>query len=341
MKKHAKKFMILVATIVIICAISIVASAETYGDLEYEIVNDEVTITGVVEGVTGDVYIPDAIDGYTVTGIGESAFMNNWKTENIYFPDTIKYIGHHFFLGSKVNFHIKDIKKWCVAEYMNTSGNFESRGGEDFKFFYDGKLIENLVIPYGVTEIKDCAFWYFGRQLKSVEIPDTVAKIGKFAFLGCDNLESINIPDSVTYIGEGAFLLASCKGDIIIPDSVKNIDEHAFFTVDLKNIYILNPECILPEYTEDSSYQGVFNQYVTIFSHVGFSVEEYVNKNDYKFESMHYINGEWVEANGKEINNSCEYCKKLLKENPVDYFLLMITDFLNAIMRFLESFSIC
>ena len=335
MKKHVKKFMILVATVVIICAISIVASAETYGDLEYEIVNDEVTITGVVDGVKGDVYIPDTIDGYTVTGIGEYAFLHNKEIENMYFPDTIKYLGENFFLGSDINFHIKDMKKWYDVEYQLIS-SFQSIGGEDFKFYYDGKLIEDLVIPYGITEIKDCAFWCFHHQLKNVEIPDTVERIGEWAFFSCYNLKSVNIPDSVKYISRFAFNSTGLNGDIIIPDSVEYIGEGAFNACyNIKNVYILNPECVIDDVDMD-----VFSHNTEIHSHAGFAVEEFANRNGYNFKSMHYINGEWVDSDGKEINNSCEYCKKLQKESPLDYFLLMITDILNAIVRFFESFKI-
>ena len=336
MKKHVKKFMILVATVVIICAISIVASAETYGDLEYEIVNDEVTITGVVEGVTGDVYIPDTIDGYTVTGIGERAFIHNKKIENIYFPDTIKHLGDLFFFGSDINYHIKDIKKWCDTEYTITSGGFQTINGEKFKFYYDGKLIENLVIPHGVTEIKDNAFWYLHYQLKSVEIPDTVEKIGECAFLWCSELKTVIIPDSVKYIGASAFLYTGLSGDLIIPENVEYIGDGAFVSCrDLKNLYILNPECIITNVDTPAFWHKTI-----IYSHKGFSVEDYAYKYGYKFESMHYINGEWVDANGKEINNSCEYCKKLLKEDPCEYFRFIIADFFNTIKKFFELFKI-
>ena len=341
MKKHVKKIMILVATVVIICAFSIIASAETYGVLEYEIVNDEVTITGVVEGVTGDVYIPDAINGYTVTGIGEYAFLHNKEIENMYFPDTIKYLGENFFLGSDINFHIKDMKKWYDVEYQLIS-SFQSMVGEDFKFYYDGKLIEDLVIPYGITEIKDRAFLCFHHQLKSVEIPDTVERIGEGAFASCHNLKSVNIPDSVKYIGRSAFGSSGLRGDIIVPESVEYIGASAFVTYSyeeddfknvLENLYILNPEC-----TINSDDELLVEHYTTICSHSGFNVGKFADKNGYRFKSMHYVNGEWVEANGKEINNSCEYCKKLQKEAPFKYFSLLIADFFNAIARFFKSF---
>ena len=197
-------------------------------------------------------------------------------------------------------------------------------------------MIENLVIPYGVTEIRDYSFLCFRRQLKSVEIPDTVEKIGEFAFWGCLKLDSVIIPDSVKYISRFAFNSTGLKGDIIIPESVEYIGEGAFNACyDIKNVYILNPECVIDDVDMD-----VFSHLTTIHSHAGFAVEEFANRNGYNFKSMHYINGEWVDSDGKEINNSCEYCKKLQKENPLDYFLLMLTDILNAIVRFFESFKI-
>ena len=53
---------------------TITASASTYGDLTYEISNGEVTITGCNGGTSGELVIPDTIDGYPVTTIGGYAF---------------------------------------------------------------------------------------------------------------------------------------------------------------------------------------------------------------------------------------------------------------------------
>jgi len=45
---------------------------------------------------------------------------------------------------------------------------------------------------------------FVGKQLTSVNIPDTVTFIGNSAFRG-NKLTTINIPNSVTTIGQGAF----------------------------------------------------------------------------------------------------------------------------------------
>lgn len=48
------------------------------------------------------------------------------------------------------------------------------------------------------------AFWYARSTIQSVVLPDTIEKIGDYAFASCYNLTSISIPDSVKSIGKGA-----------------------------------------------------------------------------------------------------------------------------------------
>ena len=53
------------------------------------------------------------------------------------------------------------------------------------------KIINGIgIIPNGTTEIKDNAFsWSY--ELKSITIPTSVTKIGRWAFDGCENLKEI------------------------------------------------------------------------------------------------------------------------------------------------------
>ena len=64
--------------------------------------------------------------------------------------------------------------------------------------------LQSVVIPQGVTEIDFDAFAHCG--LTSVEIPDTVTRIGSGAFGWCKKLASVTIPDTVTEIRPNAFL---------------------------------------------------------------------------------------------------------------------------------------
>ena len=64
--------------------------------------------------------------------------------------------------------------------------------------------------------------------LTSYTIPDSVTKIGDYAFCYCDNLANVTIPDSVTSIGYGAFLGCISLTSVTIPDSVTSIGVYAF-----------------------------------------------------------------------------------------------------------------
>ena len=74
-------------------------------------------------------------------------------------------------------------------------------------------------------------------SLTSIEIPNSVATIGDFAFENCTSLTNIVIPNSVTSIGEYAFRGCTSLTSIVIPNSVKSIGFNAFEDCNLKNVY--------------------------------------------------------------------------------------------------------
>lgn len=43
------------------------------------------------------------------------------------------------------------------------------------------------------------------KKLKSINIPDEVVSIGKFAFENCWAITAISIPENVDFLGQGAF----------------------------------------------------------------------------------------------------------------------------------------
>lgn len=66
------------------------------------------------------------------------------------------------------------------------------------------------------------------KELKTCEIPNSVEKIGKNAFEGCENLKSIVIPDNVKGIGSYAF--SGCKNltSIVLPNNIESIENELF-----------------------------------------------------------------------------------------------------------------
>lgn len=90
----------------------------------------------------------------------------------------------------------------------------------------------DIVIPSSyknlpVVEIMDDAF-YMNDRIVSVTIPDSVKRIGNWAFEDCTALKSVDFGKGVTEIGISAFCGCTSLTEIVLPDSVKIIDESAF-----------------------------------------------------------------------------------------------------------------
>lgn len=87
----------------------------------------------------------------------------------------------------------------------------------------------NVELPFGVTEIPDCAFMLL-TNLISITIPNSVTSIGNMAFSMCDSLTSVTIPNSVISIGENAFSGCNSLTSVTIQEGVTSIGNMAFCT---------------------------------------------------------------------------------------------------------------
>lgn len=100
---------------------------------------------------------------------------------------------------------------------------------------YNGKE-KNVVIPKGVKEIGDVAF--FGCiNLKSVEFPEGVTKIGSRAFGECSNLKKVRLPKTLKKIGDSVFYKCEGLESIEIPEGVTRMGSSSFYGCsDLKEV---------------------------------------------------------------------------------------------------------
>ncbi len=116
------------------------------------------------------------------------------------------------------------------------------------------KTVKKIVIPNSVTKI---GVWAFKgcTSLESIDIPNSVTSIGKYAFEGCTSLESIDIPNSVTKIDDSAFEDCTSLESIDIPNSVTEIGDSAFKScTSLKSVDIPNSVTEIG----DSAFEGCF-----------------------------------------------------------------------------------
>lgn len=200
-----------------------------YSIYEFDQLSDStVEITGVKYGVDPEIIdIPSkvlkGIHLYSVTSIGDFAFLDLYKLKTVKIPNSITHIGENPFFKCS---NLAEIKVASENPYFISNDNV----------LYDKEKSEiisvleckrgNFSIPPHVISINNYAF-YQCAKLETLEIPNSVTYIGEHAFEGC-SFERIDIPESVTYLGTRAF--ADCRNlrEANIQGQMENIEEKTF-----------------------------------------------------------------------------------------------------------------
>lgn len=103
--------------------------------------------------------------------------------------------------------------------------------------------------------------WYKYREsITSILLPQTLTRIGSYAFKYCTKVTEICIPDAVTSIGEGAFFYCSALTSLTIPENLTSIEYGANFQwcTSLKKVIWNARNCGITKY--DNSYSPPFGQ---------------------------------------------------------------------------------
>ena len=83
-------------------------------------------------------------------------------------------------------------------------------------------------IPDGITTIG--AYAFYGRNIETITIPNSVTTINEQAFKNCKELTEVNFEDNsrLTTIGKEAFYGNTLLATIVLPNSLQYIGEYAF-----------------------------------------------------------------------------------------------------------------
>ena len=183
-------------------------------DNDYENDDDDASKCRVVDGVG---IIPEG-----ATEIGEDAFYDCKNLTSIVIPDSVEKIGDDAFCGCTglTSIVIPDsVEKIGEAAFEDCTGLTSIVVSEGNKVYDSRNNCNALIETESNSIIVGC---------KNTVIPDSVEKIGDFAFEGCTGLTSIVIPDSVKEIGDNVFCGCTGLTSIVIPDSVKKFGDDVF-----------------------------------------------------------------------------------------------------------------
>lgn len=252
-----KKWLACLLALVLMVAMTSVAMAaatRTSGDFEYTVKgNGTATIVGYT-GADGDLIIPNMVDGYTITTIGEEAFKDCGRFFSVTLPESITAIQDKAFWGSGVtSINIPNTVEYIgYGAFVDCSDEIKFRISNDHPRFatiggalYNKSKKELLCryglakIPEGITSIGDYAYWGVSLTLyggKNFALPSTLKKIGDFSFAHAqhdryaDNDDELKIPASVEYIGISAFEGFDGKIEFARGSSITEISDRAFAT---------------------------------------------------------------------------------------------------------------
>lgn len=172
-----------------------------------------------VTGYTGSDWfaaIPESVYDMPVREIGESAFYKNDVLLAIKFPKTMRTVARFAFAESSIAIVI-------------ANEELESIG---YAAFYKCDELRVFELSYldGLLSIGDYAFAECPKYVSAAEMPDSLLRLGAYAFQGCVAIRSVELNEGLIYIGDGTF--NHCEGvkntEIVIPASVKQIGGQTF-----------------------------------------------------------------------------------------------------------------
>ncbi|MDD6857265.1 MAG: leucine-rich repeat protein [Lachnospiraceae bacterium] len=179
-------------------------------------INEIRDICFMYSGLT-ELNIPDSC-----TNIGRDIFFGCQGLTTVNIPAGIKELNYAIFEGS----YIRDLILPDDSAFAYENGIIYDRDKTKVMLAL-GESAEEVVIPEGVIEICEDAF---KNQIKmqNVIFPESLEKIGRYAFDCCIGLKNIIIPKNVTEICEGAFGNTKMTDILIEGNTVNGINVSTF-----------------------------------------------------------------------------------------------------------------
>ena len=122
-------------------------------------------------------------------------------------------------------------------------------------FDYEGTA-STLISPDTVKKIGDYAF-YVSKNLKEVVLSKNLESIGEYAFSICPNLETITLPTSLISIGKMCFSDNKSLKSLVIPLNVQNIGNFIFANIQNENFKVYCEHKEMPDTWDEKWCYGI------------------------------------------------------------------------------------
>lgn len=196
-----------------------------------------------------EVTIPETIDGYPVTMLGDGCFLQCSQLTSVTIPDSILAIGEEAFSGCS------SIQEMTIPASVEYIGSFAFDGMESLTEFHveeentiftdkDGVLFTadgTILVKYPESR-KDAAYqvpdgcetlldWSFigSQYLQEIDLGQ-VQKIGEDAFYYCVMLHSVSIPEGITRLENNTFAYCISMEEVQLPSTLQEIGDNCFYS---------------------------------------------------------------------------------------------------------------
>lgn len=215
---------VLLASIVIAPVIS---EAKTIGYFKFEVTKNKTIRITKYTGYAETLTIPEKLGGYPVTYLDCDWYSEKTKVLNL--PSTLS--DYYELGGNKLSAINVDTDN---KKFSSQDGVLFNKKETKLLQFPRAKLVNIYNVPDTVKEIAASAFR--ASNIKEVNLPDSVERIGNYAFEFCKKLTSVKIPKNIKKLGLCTFYDCKKLKKIILNANLKEIKDNCFFNTGLSSI---------------------------------------------------------------------------------------------------------
>lgn len=160
----------------------------------------------------------------TIRRIGKAAFSGTFL-KKVVFPPELEAIADKAFFST-------------TLEEVEFTGNCQSLGEQ---IFNDSPMLKSISLPDNATTIP--SYFLNGSAIRTLEIPEAVRVIKKYAFGLNGLLENVVLHEGIEEIDDNAFYNSGKINMIILPSTLQSVGSHSFNTPEVYCSATIPPAC--------------------------------------------------------------------------------------------------